>query len=55
MEPSNFRCRRFAVTVYDEGDHYNWHVDAQGHLKSQMMGMCPDTPVRKISLTSIFK
>ena len=38
-------------TVYDEGDHYNWHVDAQGHLKSQMMGMCPDTPVRKISLT----
>tara|TARA_B100000925_G_scaffold288681_1_gene270151 strand:+ start:846 stop:1412 length:567 start_codon:yes stop_codon:yes gene_type:complete len=38
-------------TVYDEGDHYDWHVDAQGILKSQMMGMCPDTPVRKISLT----
>ena len=38
-------------TVYNEGDHYNWHVDCQGHLRSQMVGMCPDGPVRKISLT----
>ena len=22
-------------TLYNEGDHYNWHVDAQGFLKSQ--------------------
>ena len=38
-------------TLYNEGDHYNWHVDAQGFLKSQQMGMCSDSPVRKISLT----
>lgn len=40
-------------TLYNEGDHYDWHVDAQGLLKSQMqqMGMCADTPIRKISLT----
>ena len=38
-------------TVYDEGDYYDWHVDCKGQLRSQMMGMCPDTPIRKISLT----
>jgi PKHD-type hydroxylase len=38
-------------TVYNEGDHYDWHVDAQGLLRSQMTGVCPDTPIRKISLT----
>lgn len=35
-------------TVYDKGDHYDWHIDAQGFLKSQMMGV---SPIRKISLT----
>ena len=40
-------------TVYNEGNYYDWHVDCKGQLRSQMMGMgmCPDTPIRKISLT----
>jgi PKHD-type hydroxylase len=38
-------------TLYNEEDHYDWHVDAQGFLKSQQIGMCSDSHIRKISLT----